>query len=181
MNLAFEFVLTREGLLIALMIFLLRVVYMSMDTLRFLFIMRGRKISVWLLGFGEAAIFIVTIAYVLADTQNIFNLLAYAAGFATGNVVGMWIEERMAIGFTELRVISSWRGSAVGDQLREHDYAVTEIPARGKDGMVTMLTCSIRRKEIPEVEKLVRAVDQEAFITTEDIVKVQRGFWGIRS
>jgi uncharacterized protein YebE (UPF0316 family) len=181
MDFGFEFALTRQGLLIALLIFVLRVVYMSMDTLRFLFIMRGRKVSVWLLGFAEAAVFIVTIAYVLADTQNVFNLLAYAGGFATGNVVGMWMEERLAIGFAELRVISSWRGTAVGDQLREHDYAVTEIPARGKDGMVTMLTCSIRRKEIPEVEKLVREVDEDAFITTEDIVKVQRGFWGVRS
>lgn len=180
MDLTFEFALTEQDVLIALVIFFMRVIYMSMDTLRFLFIMRGKRISVWLLGFGEAVIFVITIAFVLADTQNIYKLFAYAAGFATGNVVGMWFEERLAIGFTELRVISSQHGSRITEQLRDHDYAVTEIPARGKNGMVTMLTCSIRRKEIPEVETLVREIDENAFITREDIVKVQRGFWGKR-
>lgn len=181
MDLAFSFELTRQGLIIALFIFSMRVIYMSLDTLRFLFVMRGKKMIVWLLGFSEATIFIITIGYVLADTRDAVNLAAYASGFATGNVVGMWIEERMAVGFAELRVISSNQGAAIGDILRDHDFAVTEIPARGKDGLVTMLTCSIRRKEIPQVEKLVREVDEKAFITTEDIVKVRRGFWGIRS
>ena len=166
--------------MIALLIFVLRVIYMSLDTLRFLFIMRGKKWTVWTLGFFEAAIFILTIAYVLSDTSNVFNLLAYSAGFSTGNVVGMWIEERMAIGFAEVRVISSRWGSAIRDLLRDHDYAVTEIPARGKDGMVTMLTCSIRRKEIKKVEKLVHQIDEDAFVTTEDIVQVHRGFWGMK-
>ena len=181
MDLTFSMEFTRRALLIALMIFGMRVVYMSMDTLRFLFIMRGKRAAVWLLGFGEATLFVVTIAYVLADTDNVFNILAYSAGFATGNVVGMILEERLAVGYAELRVISSRWGSAIRDLLRKHDYAVTEIPARGKDGMVTMLTCSIRRREIPEVERLIRDVDEKAFITTEDIVKVRRGFWGVRS
>jgi len=87
----------------------------------------------------------------------------------------MWLESKLAIGFAEVRVISSQWGAAILDVLRENDYAVTEIPARGKDGMVSVITCSVRRKQIREIEKLVREVDEQAFITTEDVVAVRRG------
>ena len=56
--------------------------------------------------------------------------------------------------------------------------AVTEIPGRGKDGSVTVMTCSVQRKEVRKIEALVREVDKSAFITTEDVVAVRRGFWG---
>ena len=99
------------------------------------------------------------------------------AGFATGVVVGMAIEERLAIGYVHMRVISSRRGSGIAERLRSEGYAVTEVPARGKDGMVTMLNCSVLRKDIERLRNLVNEVDQEAFITSEDIRPVRRGFW----
>ena len=104
-------------------------------------------------------------------------MFVYAAGFATGNVVGMWLEDKLAIGIAEIRVISPNWGAAILEVLRENNYAVTEIPGRGKDGMVSVITASVRRSQVQDFEKLVKDVDQEAFITTEDVVAVQRGFW----
>jgi hypothetical protein len=54
---------------------------------------------------------------------------------------------------------------------------VTEIPARGKDGMVSVITSSIRRGQVTAFEKLVLDIDENAFITKEDVVAVRRGFW----
>ncbi len=171
--------ITLQSLLSVLMIFALRVVNVSIDTIRMLFVMRGRKGLVWILGVLTSVIYIVVIASVLQQTNNILSVLGYATGYATGNVVGMWLEECLAVGFAEVRIISPQRGAAIRERLRDAEYAVTEIPARGKDGMVTVLNCSVRRKEIAEVEKIVRAVDAEAFITAEDVRAVQRGFWGM--
>ena len=75
--------------LMAGLIFLLRVCDMSLDTLRMLVVMRGRKLAAWVLGFFQAAIFVLAIPSVLKDLSNLLNVLGYAAGFATGNVVGM--------------------------------------------------------------------------------------------
>ena len=172
----YTFNLTQETLLIALFIFMVRIFSTSLDTLRLIFIMRSNKALVWILGFINSVIWILTIAFVLSDTKNLLNVIVYAAGFATGNVIGMWIEGRLAIGFAEVRLISSQLGAAILEVLRENDYAVTEIPARGKEGMVSVITTSIRRNQIKEIEKLVRDVDEHAFITTEDVVAVQRGF-----
>ncbi len=172
-----DILLSPQAWLGAGLIFVLRVSDMTLDTLRVLVVMRGKKAIAWLLGFFQAAIFVLAISSVLKDLNNIVNVFGYAAGFATGNVIGMLIEERLAIGHTHLRIVSSRRGSAIADRLREEGYAVTEVAGRGKDGMVTVLNCSVLRKNVDRVRKIINTVDADAFITAEDVRPVRRGFW----
>lgn len=168
---------TPQALLTALMIFGLRVVDMTLDTLRVLVVMRGQKKIAWVLGFFQSAVFVIAIGSVLSNLDNPLNLIGYAAGFATGNVVGMYIEEKLAIGHTMISIVSSRRGTAIVEKLRENGYAVTEIAARGKDGMVTLLNVNVLRKNVGRVRQLVHETDEEAFITAEDIRPIRRGFW----
>jgi len=172
-----DFLLSPQAWLTALLIFGLRVSDMTLDTLRVLFVMRGRKQIAWVLGFFQSAIFVLAIGRVLSNLDNPLNLIGYAAGFATGNVVGMLIEERLAVGHISIHIISPRRGTAIADHLRKNGYAVTEIPARGKDGMVTLLNCSVLRKNVDKVRGLINEIDPEAFITAEDVRPVRRGFW----
>ncbi|MFL7893035.1 MAG: DUF2179 domain-containing protein [Anaerolineales bacterium] len=172
-----EILLSPQTWLSAGLIFSLRVTDMTLDTLRVLFVMRGRKAIAWILGFFQALVFVIAITSVLRDLTNPLNIIGYAAGFATGVVVGMTIEERLAIGHVQMRIISPRRGTGIAEKLREEGYAVTEVPARGKDGMVTMLNCSMLRKDIHKVQTMVNQVDQDAFITSEEIRPVRRGFW----
>jgi len=172
-----DFILSPQAWLTALLIFSLRVLDMTLDTLRLLFVVRGRKGIAWVLGFFQAAIFVMAIGSVLSNLDNPLNILGYSAGFATGNVIGMVIEERLAIGFILLTVISSRRGAAIAERLRSDGYAVTEIAARGKDGTVAVLNVNVRRKQADTVRQLVNAVDSEAFITADEVRPVRRGFW----
>ncbi|MGB9586042.1 MAG: DUF2179 domain-containing protein [Anaerolineales bacterium] len=159
------------------LIFLMRVCDMTLDTLRVLVVMRGKKSIAWLFGFFQSAIFVMAISTVLSHLDNPLNMVGYAAGFATGNVVGILIEERLAIGHVHLRIISSRRGAAIAEKLREIGYAVTEIPARGKDGTVDLIVVSVLRRNMKEVEEMIRQVDDEAFLTAEDVRPLRRGFW----
>jgi len=161
----------------ALTIFALRVSDMTLDTIRVLFVVRGRKKLAWILGFFQSAIFVLAISSVLAHLDNPLNVIGYAAGFATGNVVGMLIEERLAIGHVQISIISSRRGATITEHLRSHGYAVTVIPARGKDGTVDMISCSVIRKDVDNVETVILESDPEAFVTAEDVRPMRRGFW----
>lgn len=172
-----EILLPSQPWLSMLMIFGLRVVDMTLDTLRVLVVMRGQKKIAWVLGFFQASVFVIAIGTVLKNLDNPLNIIGYAAGFATGNVVGMLIEEKMAIGHTMINIVSPRRGSAIADNLRKNGYAVTEIAARGKDGMVTLLNCNVLRRNIGDVRALVNDIDPEAFITSEDVRPIRRGFW----
>ncbi|NMC13024.1 MAG: DUF2179 domain-containing protein [Chloroflexi bacterium] len=159
------------------LIFILRVCDMSLDTLRVLVVMRGKKWLAWILGFFQSGIFVVAITSVLSNMDNPLNVIGYASGFATGNVVGMFIEEKLAIGLVHMRIVSPRLGSAIAENLRQKGFAITEIPARGKDGMVSMLYCSVIRKDMSKVQKLIEEIDADAFITAEDVRIARRGFW----
>jgi len=172
-----EILSSQQAWLMAGLIFLLRVSDMTLDTLRVLVVMRGRKAIAWILGFFQAGIFVLAISSVLENLNNPLNIAGYAAGFATGNVVGMLIEERLAIGHILLSIVSPRRGSAIAENLRDEGYAVTEVPARGKDGMVSLLYVNVLRRNTDRVKKLANEIDPEAFITAEDVRPIRRGFW----
>ena len=158
-------------------IFILRVLNMTLDTLRMLFMLRGKKTLSWIFGFFVSLIYVLLLTSILSNLNNALYIISYAAGFATGGVVGMWIEERMAIGFTHIQIISSRRGVALAQKLREGGFGVTEVPARGKDGMVSMLNLSVRRNQVADVEKIINECDAEAFVTSEDVRPMRRGFF----
>jgi uncharacterized protein YebE (UPF0316 family) len=172
-----ELISSPQAWVSAALIFSLRVADMTLDTLRVLFVMRGKKQIAWVLGFFQSAIFVLAIGRVLTQINNPLNVIGYAAGFATGNVVGMIIEEKIAIGHILVNVISPRRGSAIVSQLRQNGYAVTELSGRGKDGMVSMLNCSVLRKQVEPVQQIVTEIDPEAFITVEDVRPLKHGFW----
>jgi uncharacterized protein YebE (UPF0316 family) len=172
-----EYLSDPQAWLFALLIFFLRVADMSLDTIRVLFVVRGKKAITWVLGFFQSLIFVVAISSVLTELDNILNVVGYATGFATGNLVGMIIEQRLAIGHILVTIISSNRGAFIAERLRAGGYAVTEIAGRGRNGTVFELHASVQRKDVPNVETIVLEADPQAFITAEDVRPVRRGFW----
>lgn len=173
----FEVLISPAAWLVALGIFLARTVNIAMDTLRFMFTLRGKTWISWVLGFIQSVIFVMVIGSVLTNLENPLNIIGYSAGFATGNVLGMAIEKRLAIGFTHFNIISRNRSTEIADALRDAGYGVTEIPARGRESSFMMIDCRVRRKQSDEVESLVLEIDPEAFITAEDVVPKRSGIW----
>lgn len=169
--------LSPNAWLMAAGIFLLRICDMSLDTIRVIFVIRGRKKEAWFLGFITSLIFVIAISSVLTNLNNPLNIIGYAAGFATGNVLGMYLEGKLALGHIQITIISPTLGTRLAEHLREHGFAVTEIPGRGKDGTVNMLQCSVLRRNVGKVESIVKEVDASAFVTAEEVRPIQRGFW----
>jgi len=163
--------------LIALLIFIMRVLNMTLDTLRMMVVMRGMKTLTFILGFFQTAVFVLALGSVINDLNNPLNTIAYSLGFATGNVVGMMIEKRLALGSVNITIMSPTNGRQIAETLRGKGHAVTEIPARGKDGSVEVLECSVQRKFAKEVQDIALDADPDAFITSRDIQRIWRGYW----
>lgn len=160
-------------------IFGLRVVNMAMDTLRIRMMARGQKPLAFIFGVVETLIYLYTLSTVIQDLDNWVNIIAYSIGFGTGSIIGMMLDERMAVGYIHLRVISPSRGSQIAETLRDQGFAVTEFTGRGRDGTVSMLSVSVKRKNAKKVRALVEELDEKAFITAEDLTPVRRGYWGM--
>jgi uncharacterized protein YebE (UPF0316 family) len=159
-----------------LLIFALRLTDVTLGTMRILMTVRGRKVLAALIGFVEVSIFIIAVSQVVRNINNVWNVLGYASGFAAGTLVGMTIEERLALGFTVVRVICSDACNQIAVKLRESGFGVTEMPGQGMRGPVEVLEVVTRRSELPRVLQIVDRTDRKAFVTVEETRRVYRGW-----
>jgi uncharacterized protein YebE (UPF0316 family) len=114
--------------------------------------------------------------------QNLNNWLcyiAYAGGFASGNYIGMMIEERLALGTLIFRIITKEDTAGLVKELNEQGFGVTEIDARGKFSMVNVIYIILKRKSLKKVQDIIQRNNPTAFYTVEDIRKVQHGVFPI--
>jgi uncharacterized protein YebE (UPF0316 family) len=141
-----------------------------MDTLRIVFISKGDKIIAPLLGFFEVLIWLVAITRIMQNLDNITCYIAYAAGFATGNYIGLLIEQRLALGMQIIRVIMQDDSTELINNLRDEGFRVTYIEAFGKDASrVHIIFCVIERQQIDRAIGLITEFNPKAFYSIEDV------------
>lgn len=164
----------------ALLIFALRITDVSMGTLRTLLITRGQRSTAALLGFVEVTIWVVAISQVFANLSSLWNIIAYSGGFATGTLVGMWLESKIALGTVSAYIVSIDKGAAIASAVRRAGHGATEMFAQGQSGPVTMVGVVLPRKQLPTLTKLVNSVDEDSFITVDDNRQVVRGYHAVK-
>ncbi len=171
------FGLVLSPILGAMLIFCMRVTDMSLDTLRMLMAVRGRRLQAAAIGVVQATVFIVAVSQVLKGPLTFWNVLGYALGFGAGVALGMWAEERMALGYSMFRIYSSAHGREIAQALRECGFAATEILATGKDGFLVVVNCAVARRDTQAVRDIVDRIDGSAFVTVDAVEPVQHGYF----
>lgn len=153
----------------ALLIVFARIADVSLGTLRTVAVIHGRKFAAWSLGFVEVLIWVLVVSSVIQTVrENWVNAIAYALGFATGNFVGIAIEQYFAFGHQIVRVFTR-AGPLVAEKMRGAGLGVTEFEGKGRDGPVTMLLIEVERRKAREVVDLARDIDASCFYTIDDI------------
>jgi len=158
----------------ALVIFCLRIVDVSCDTMRVIFAIRGKRGIAASLGFIQALVWIVAVGAAVKHLDSILHILGYAGGYAMGTYVGITIEQKIAYGVATVRVVSTRAGVEIAEALRVAGYGVTEFPGFGRDGAVEILNSVVLRRHITDVLRIVTEHDGDAFVTVEE-PKVLRG------
>ncbi|MDR2008893.1 MAG: DUF2179 domain-containing protein [Bacteroidales bacterium] len=161
--------------LLPLMIFCARICDVTLGTLRIILVSRGHKKVAPLLGFVEVFIWIVAISRIMENVNNWTYYLFYAAGFATGNYIGMVIEEKIALGIVGLRLVTAKPATELICELKEKNYGFTFMNANGAKGTVNVLYITIARKRLKSLIELVNKYNPGAFYTIEDIRFVNKG------
>jgi uncharacterized protein YebE (UPF0316 family) len=160
-----------------LIIFFARIFDVSLGTLRIIFLSRGRRTLAPIFGFFEVLIWIIVIAQIIRNVTHIVGFLAYAAGFAAGNYIGMLIEEKLAIGMLSVRTIMVTKGEELVQQLHEAGYGATSLQAEGAIGHVTMVYTIIKRKDLGKVVGIIKKLNPKAFFSVEEIRLANEGIF----
>ena len=158
-----------------LLIMAMRVADVTLGTFRTLLIVQAKKYLAGAIGFVEVLIWIFAMSYVVQHLDNVFNLIAYAAGFGLGNILGITLEEKFAIGYAQVNVISKHDTDKIADALRSSKFGVTILPAEGSSAGMSILMTIIRRRDLKGVRNLIKSIDDDAFITVQHS-RPYRGF-----
>lgn len=166
--------------LLPVLIFLARICDVSIGTMRIIFVSKGKKYIAPLLGFFEVLIWITAVSKIMQNLDNYINYIAYAAGFATGNFVGMLIEERLAIGVQMIRIFANSGGEKLLETLHSNGFGATAVEAKGARENVLLIYTIVNRNDKQKVISLINEFNSKAFYTIEDVKDVKSGIFAQR-
>lgn len=163
----FDFIF--EWALMPLLIFLARVVDVSLGTLRTASISQGMRKRAAIFGFFEILIWIGAISYVLQNLTHFTNYLAYAGGYAAGNYIGLTIEEKLAAGLVKVTIITSKDATKLITSLKARKFGITSVSAMGSRGNVRLVISIIPRKKYLQLQEIINEFNPKAFVEVESI------------
>lgn len=166
--------------LLPFLIFAARVMDVSLGTVRVIFVSRGLKYLAPLLGFLEVLIWLLAIGQIMKNLSNPACYIAYAAGFAMGNFVGICIAERLSLGVVLIRVITNNDALPLVQMLKAQDYGVTSVDGHGTEGQVKVVFTIVPRREVKNVAALIKEFNPQAFYSIEDVNFVAKGIFPLR-
>jgi len=163
--------------ILPLLIFFARIADQSIGTMRLIFLSKGYKYIAPFLGFFEVIIWLLAIGQIMEHLDNFMCYIAYGLGFATGNFIGITLEERISIGNVIIRVITGTETITLVEHLRSLNFGTTVTDAAGSKGPVKILFTIIKRKDVQEVIKIIQQHNPHAFYTIEDVKALNEGIF----
>jgi len=167
-------------LLIPFLIFIARVVDVSMGTVRVIFVSRGMKYLAPIVGFFEILIWLLAIGQIMKNLSNPVCYIAYAGGFAMGNYVGIRIAEKLSLGVVLIRVVTKKDAISLVECLKSENYGVTSVDGHGTSGEVKVVFTILPRREVQKVVELVKKFNPNAFYSMEEVGFVEKGIFPVR-
>ncbi|WP_391209948.1 MULTISPECIES: DUF2179 domain-containing protein [Psychrobacillus] len=160
-----------------LIIFSINIVYVTFFTLRMILTLKGFRYIAAMISVVEVVIYIVGLGLVLDNLNEIQNLIAYALGYGTGVIIGMKIEEKMALGYIMVNVITTNVDTDLPTVLRNEGYGVTDWIAHGLDGNRVALQILTPRKYELKLYAKLKEIDPKVFIIAYEPKSIHGGFW----
>jgi uncharacterized protein YebE (UPF0316 family) len=162
-------------IILPLLIFLSRIADQSIGTLRLIFLSKGYKFYAPVLGFFEVIIWLVAVSQILKRMDNALYYVAYVAGFAAGNYIGIILEEKLSLGTVIVRLVPNIDSTDLINNLRENNFGLTLIDADGSRGAVKIIFLIIPRKQLKELVKIINTFNPNMFYTVEEVKSVKHG------
>ncbi len=158
-----------KWVILPLLIFIARMSDVSLGTLRNVFISKGLRRVVPIMAFFEVLIWLISIGQIMKNLSNPLCYIAFAGGYATGTIVGMYIERRLALGTLVLRIITSQDSRELIHALTVSNVGITVIDGHGAKGPVKIIFTIIKRKDLQQIREIINKYNPNAFYTIEDI------------
>lgn len=161
--------------LLPLLIFFARITDVSINTIRIIYVLGGRRVTATVLGFFESFIWLMAIRQIFEHMDNWLSYVAYPGGFAMGILVGMMIEERIAYGKVIVRIITRKDVTPLIAFLNQNQFRYTKVNAEGPDGHESLVFTVLQRERLEDLLAQMKAILPTAFYTVEKVNRAADG------
>jgi uncharacterized protein YebE (UPF0316 family) len=162
-------------IILPVLIFLSRLADVSLATLRHIFISKGFKTLVPILGFFEVLIWLIAIRQVFNNVNNIACYIAWAGGFSAGTYLGMLIEERLALGTQIIRIITTAEVEELVQSFKAYQQGITVVDGQGVMGPVKVIFTIVKRTNKDAIIGLIHRHAPDAFYSIEEVKNSSKG------
>ena len=159
------------------LIFVARIVDVTIGTVRIVMVSKGQKFWAPLLGFFEVLIWLLAISRIFENLDNWVCYFAYGGGFATGNYIGLIVEEKLALGIVKIQIITRKTADKLINKLIDAGYGITHQNAKGGTENVSIIYSIIKRTEVPRMVERIKNYNPNAFYSIEDVRFVNQGIF----
>ncbi len=168
---------TFQWVILPVLIFFARILDQTIGTLRLIFLSKGYRMIAPLLGFFEVIIWLVAVSQIMKHLDNVMSYVAYGAGFAMGNYIGMTIERRISLGNVIVRIILKEICLELKEKLNSQNFGLTILDAEGSRGNVKVLFSIIKRKDLNHFLSILDQYEPGAFYTIEEVKSINEGIF----
>ena len=169
--------LLENSFIMVAIILIINIVYVSFFTIRMILTLKGQRYLAAFISTIEVVIYVIGLGLVLDNLNEIQNLIAYAVGYGIGVIVGMKIEEKLALGYITVNVITKEYDRDLPKALRDKGYGVTNWAANGLEGDRMALQILTPRKYELKLYQTIKELEPKAFINAYDPKTIHGGFW----
>ncbi|WP_018664455.1 DUF2179 domain-containing protein [Heyndrickxia acidiproducens] len=166
-----------NSVVMVLIILVVNIIYVSFSTTRMILTLKGYRYIAAFVSMIEVVIYIIGLGLVLDNLNQIQNIIAYAVGYGIGVMAGMKIEEKLALGYITVNVITTTGELNLAKSLRDEGYGVTTWDAHGREGDRTALQVLTPRKYELKLYQQIKTLDPKAFIIAYEPKTIYGGFW----
>jgi uncharacterized protein YebE (UPF0316 family) len=159
-----------------LLIVVLQLVYVSMLTVRTILTIKGYQFMAALLSAVDVLVYVIGFKIVLDNLDQPINLIVYCVSYGVGLFLGMKLEEKLALGYLNISVITKKENVQLVQQLRNAGYGVTAWFGEGMEGERLVLSITAHRKQQNKLSKQISELDPNAFIVAYEPKHFQGGF-----
>ncbi len=174
-----EFLATLPPILVCFLVCGAKIVEITIQSLKTCMMVKGQRLKAAGLGFVECTIWGLVISTIIGTLgDNLFLLLFYCVGYATGLFLGSTIESKIALGTSNLEIIASVENTAIIlDYLKEHNRGFTVFEGHGSTQPMNMIFIVLPRKEAGRVLRDLRhRCDKNLFVVASEVSRYAGGY-----
>ena len=162
--------------MIYFLIFFAKLFEVAVATVRVVLTTRGNRVMATLLSAVEITIWVMIASTVLLGMgDDPLQAVAYCLAFVVGINLGILIEDKLALGLTQIEVIAECEAAArIAARLRESGYGVTTYDCEGLTGKKLTLSIKVLRKDTSMTVKMLKEYEN-LMITVTDIREISAG------